>query len=429
MGLLKRFKQRKHQRISAAPTLSIHSASRSPDAPRILFVSHEATRTGAPKIILNIVKHFQEKTDLNLQSILHSGGFLAEDFGRYSEVDCLNLPRESTEDLSRLVRKICLRHKDNPPTLAICNSMESRFIAYELQKHGIPIIFLIHELPSSYETEDYQKVYDCAEKIIFPVDVVHDSTHQKLPLPEGKCMVMPQGLLNAEFGKHVDRDRARAQIRQELKLPQDAYIVLGCGTLDLRKGIDHYCGVARTLLRNHKPKSPMHFVWLGEGDRWAHTPYHYAMLDVEKSNIFHNVHFIGEREDVQPWFIGSDVFTLTSRVDPFPCVLHEAMASRLPVITFDSSGGATECLSGGAGLSVPYANYEAMADRIMLLANHPSIADNIRDIALDKVRNEFCFGSYTDELIRLAEQATRIPMAKKVATQPTVSEPPLRKAA
>ena len=415
MGLLKKFRQSRHQRISNAPTLSLHSGKKSPDAPRILFVSHEATRTGAPKIILNIVRQFQEKTDLNLQSILHSGGFLAEEFGHYSEVDCLNLPRESTEELSRIIRKICLRHKDNPPILAICNSMESRFIAYELQKQGIPVVFLIHELPSSYEVEDYQKVYACAERIIFPVDVVHDSTHEKLSLPAGKCSVVPQGLLNPQFAQDLDRERVRNQIRQELKLPEDAYIVLGCGTLDLRKGIDHYCGVARTLLRKKRSPRPIHFVWLGEGDRWAHTPYHYAMLDVEKSKIFHNVHFIGEREDVQPWFAGSDVFVLTSRVDPFPCVIHEAMAAKLPVISFDSSGGATQCLSQGAGLTVPYADYEAMSERILLLAANQAIADNIREVAYKKVYDEFCFDKYTDHLIRVAEQTTRIPIARQSA--------------
>ena len=407
MGLLKKFRQRKQHHQTQAPTLNLHKGSASIGAPRILFVSHEATRTGAPKIILNILRHFHQKTDAHLQTVLHSGGFLAEEFGLYSEVDCLNLPRESSDDLHRKVRKICTRHKDSPPMMAICNSMESRFIAYELRQMGIPIIFLVHELPSSYEEHDYQQVYDCSERIIFPVDVVRASTHEKVALPAGKWSVMPQGLLTPDFGHATDCPNIRLQIRQELNLPEDAFIVLGCGTLDLRKGIDHYCGVARTLLRRANTPFPIHFVWLGEGERWAHTPYHYTMLDVQKSGIYHNVHFIGEREDVQPWFVGSDVFVLTSRVDPFPCVIHEAMAARLPVIAFDSSGGAVDCIDGGAGLSVPYADYDAMCDRILLLANHPSIAENIRDVASEKVQKEYRFDDYANKMIQLAEQTTR----------------------
>ena len=56
--------------------------------------------------------------------------------------------------------------------MAICNSMESRFIGYELQQLGVPVTFLVHEFPSSYEAEDYQQVYDYSERIIFPVEVV-----------------------------------------------------------------------------------------------------------------------------------------------------------------------------------------------------------------------------------------------------------------
>lgn len=417
MSLLKKLRLRK--RNYQTPNLSLHTGYASAGAPRILFVSHEATRTGAPKIILNILRHFHEKSDARLQSILHSGGFLAEDFGLYSEVDCLNVPREPNDELCRKVRKICTRHKESPPAMAICNSMESRFIAYELHKLGIPVTFLIHELPSSYEVDDYQQVYDCSERIIFPVEVVRAAANEKVTLPAGKCLVMPQGLLNPDFASSNNRQMVRQQIRSELNLPDNAHIVLGCGTLDLRKGIDHFCGVARTVLRRSRHSAPIHFVWLGEGDRWAHTPYHYAMLDVEKSGIFKHVHFIGEREDVQPWFIGADSFVLTSRVDPFPCVIHEAMAARLPVITFDQSGGAVESLGNGAGLIVPYADYDAMSAHILLLAQQPSIADGIRETAFQKVHREYRFDHYANKLIKMAEQTTR----RRIATTNLETEP------
>ena len=410
VGWLKKIRHRKQQRQNnQLANLTLQTGNASAAAPRILFVSHEATRTGAPKIILNILRHFHQKTDAQLQSILHSGGFLAEDFGLYSEVDCLNIPREPSDELVRKVRKICLRYKDSPPTMAICNSMESRFIAFELHKLGIPVTILIHELPSSYEVQDYEQVYQAAERIIFPVDVVRAAANDKAALPSGKCHVLPQGLLNPDFAQSVDRETVRRQIRQELSLPEDAHIVLGCGTLDLRKGIDHFCGVARNLLNRNQSRldRPFHFVWLGEGDRWAHTPYHYAMLDVEKSGIFKHVHFIGEREDVQPWFMGADTFVLTSRVDPFPCVIHEAMAARLPIITFDRSGGAVESLHDGAGLVVPYADYDAMSQRILMLAGEPAIADNIRTIAEERVHQSYRFDNYANKLIEMAEQTTR----------------------
>lgn len=372
-------------------------------APRILFVSHEATRTGAPKIILNVLRHFHHHASASLQTILHSGGFLAEDFVQYSETDCLNLPRESSDELAKRVRKICTRHRDDLPQLAICNSMESRFIAYELYRLGIPVIFLVHELPSSYEVSDYQHVYDCSQKIIFPVEFVRDAAHARHPLPADKVEVLPQGLLDPEFGTRCEPESARTSIRRELGIPDDSLVVLGCGTLDLRKGIDHFSAVARTMCTRGRVRQPIHFVWLGEGDRWTHSPYHYVALDLDKSPARGHVHFIGERPNVEPWFTGADAFLLTSRVDPFPCVVHEAMAARLPIIMFENSGGATAALEDGAGLIAPYGDYEAASHLLETLANQPDLFEGMRNKAHDRVRSQYRFEDYGDRIIQLAE--------------------------
>ncbi len=56
---------------------------------------------------------------------------------------------------------------------------------------------------------------------------------------------------------------ARTMIRRELGLPEDAFIVLGCGTLDLRKGIDHYAAIARrvTDTNNTPPADSLRLGW------------------------------------------------------------------------------------------------------------------------------------------------------------------------
>lgn len=408
MGL---FNRRKRQKTTS---LRVHGDATTARPPRILFVSHEATRTGAPKIILEILKHFKDHTDATLQTVLHSGGFLAEDFVSCSETDCLNVPREATDELAKRVRKLCTRHRDDMPQLAICNSMESRFIAFELYRLGIPVIFLVHELPSSYETADYQQVYDCSWKIVFPVDAVRDAAHRQLPLPLDKVQVLPQGLLDSGFGTRITQERARAEIRHELKLPHDAFMVLGCGTLDLRKGIDHYAGVARTLMTRNRISRPVHFVWLGEGDRWTHSPYHYVMLDVDKSPARGHVHFIGERSNVEPFFVGADAFFLSSRVDPFPCVIHEAMAAQLPIITFDHSGGAATAIGDGVGLVAPYGDYENVCDLLETVASHPAIFRSVGAEAARRVRSRYRFDDYGNQLIQIVEEKLQC----KIATSP-----------
>lgn len=414
MGL---FNRRKRQKTTS---LRVIGGVEDVRPPRILFVSHEATRTGAPKIILHVLRHFRQHTNTSLQTILHSGGFLAEDFVNCSETDCLNLPRESTDILARRIRKLCLRHRGDWPQLAICNSMESRFIAFELYRLGIPIIFLIHELPTSCETVDFQQVYDCSSKIVFPTDAVRDAAHARLPLPLDKVQVLPQGLLDPAFGTRITPEEARAAIRSEFRLPEDAFVVLGCGTIDLKKGIDHFAGVARTLMTRNRIDRPVHFIWLGDGDRWTHSPFHYVMLDVEKSPAAGHVHFAGERSNVEPYFTGADAFFLSSRVDPFPCVVHEAMAAQLPVIAFDQTGGAPTAIGDGAGFIAPYGDYEKVCNLLETLASHPAVSRSIRIKGAERVHTRYRFYDYANRIVQLVEEKLHCKIAKNPPADQTL---------
>ncbi len=390
---------------------------------RVLFVSHEATRTGAPKIILNILKHFAGNCDIQCETILNSGGHLAGEFEKYSTVDCLNVSRENHEELRKQIGKTLAREKKNRPILAICNSMESRFIAKELAALDIPVIMLVHELPSSYSEEDYQGVFETARKVVFPVNAVKEAAHDKTSIPIAKSTVLSQGLLDPTFGSGITRETAYSQIRKELHLPENSFVVLGCGTLDLRKGIDHYTNIARRVIRNNHTLTPVHFVWVGEGPRWTHSTYHYVQLDLEKSPARDYVHFIGERDNVEPYFVGADAFMMSSRVDPFPCVIHEAMAASLPVITFANSGGAAEAIDDGAGFIVPYADYDQAANVIGLLANQPEIASGVREKSKQRVFDRYRFEDYGDKLIDLAESVIRMQIRTPSTIPSTISFP------
>ena len=380
--------------------------SRTSSTPRILFVSHEATRTGAPKIILNLLKHFHSHCHITCETILHEDGQLLEEFQCFSATHSLYLPRQRSGELQKKVRNIVNQRRKPQPLIALCNSMESRFVADVLQKEGIPVVQLVHELPGSYSDADYRMVYDLAAKIVFPVQAVRDATNRKLTLPLGKDLILPQGLLDPNFGKGIGREAAYRQIRDEFSLPSDAFIVLGCGTLDLRKGIDHFAQVAIRSLKRNRSNRPIHFVWMGDGPRWAHSAYHYVQIDLKNTQTVGNVHFIGEREHVEPYFVGADMFLLSSRVDPFPCVIHEAMASSLPVMTFDSSGGAGQAIADGGGFLVPYADHEMAAGIICSIAMNPAMANSMREKSLQRVATDYRFEMYGDNMIALAESLT-----------------------
>lgn len=392
-------------RLFGRSILRFRKEENGPTKDRVIFVSHEATWTGAPKIVLNLLDHFASKCDVDCETILQSGGHLATEFQKHSVVDCFNIKSSEKDQLQTRVERFVNRSKGTDlPVLAVCNSMESRFIAKDLANLGIPVVSLVHELPSSYSEDDYRMIFDASQKVVFPVHAVRDAADGMLPLPQGKSLVLSQGLLNPSFGTGISREEAHAKIRTELGIPKDAFIALGCGTLDLRKGIDHYAAIARKVISETKnSQTPIHFVWVGEGHRWTHSPYHYVNLDLENANCTSHVHFIGERPDVEPYFMGADCFLMTSRVDPFPCVIHEAMAASLPIITFANSGGAPEALDNGAGIIVPYADYDQAAATIKLLAAQPEVAAGIRQRSLERVQTRYRFDDYANKVIDLCE--------------------------
>ena len=389
-----------------------------PAKPRVVFVSHEATRTGAPKIILNLLSHFAEKCDVACESILLSGGHLAKDFQAHSVVDCLNMTNNNREGIRKRVRSFAGRYRGQVPMLAVCNSMESRFITEELDALGVPCVSLVHELPSGYDAAAYQHVYSVSKKVVFPIEFVRNAANQLTPLPDDKTIVLPQGLLTPGFGTQICREEARASLRDELNLPNEAFVVLGCGTLDLRKGVDHFVNIARQVCEAQKADRPIHFVWVGEGPRWLHSLHHYLKLDLEKTSAKDFVHFIGERSNVERYFVGADCFLMASRVDPFPCVIHEAMAASLPVIAFADAGGAPDAIGNGAGFVLPYADYGQVTATIKLMRDQPEVTVGIRACALQRVQQKYQFDDYAEKVVDVCELVADRQLRREAIVQP-----------
>jgi glycosyltransferase involved in cell wall biosynthesis len=215
-------------------------------------------------------------------------------------------------------------------------------------------------------------------------------------------------LLDDGFGTRVDRAKAKNDLALELGIPTNAKVVLGCGTIDLRKGIDHFASAARALIRNHAAGQETHFVWLGGGPRHRHSPFHYVTMDLQRSGIEDRVHFVGERANVEPYFMAADAALMMSREDPFPCVVHEAMACGLPMITFSDAGGAPEALADDAGIIVPYGDTDAVGRELHRLFNDVEHARKISTRAIQRVRNVYSFAQYAAHVGELLETAAGV---------------------
>src|SRR5262249_7466838 len=129
----------------------------------------------------------------------------------------------------------------------IANSVESESLIAPLSRVNRPLIYLVHELAHAYSEKALTRIRDLSSKIVFAADGVHESFHRKVAIPEHKAKILPQGILDREFGKG-SREKARRFVREKLGLDQSAFVVLSSGNYVLRKGLDWFVQIARKTL-------------------------------------------------------------------------------------------------------------------------------------------------------------------------------------
>lgn len=101
----------------------------------------------------------------------------------------------------------------------------------------------------------------------------------------------------------------------------------------------------------------------GMGDQ---TEYRELMADLGIDT--NRCHLNGPVEDVTKTYLDSSIFVLSSRFEGFGLVLVEAMASGLPVVSFDCPVGPDEIITDRVdGLLVPSGDVQALCEKLMAL--------------------------------------------------------------
>ncbi len=372
--------------------------------PRIVFATHEASRTGAPLILLSLVRHFARSENYELFVFCDRPGPLLDGFAEYAHV--IDRSRHDVFALSPTIDELLAAFGTNRPILAYCNTSVVNHYAIEFKRFGLPVITLVHEIAGRYAESGFREIYAASDRVVFPAEFARKAAHRQAVLPTGKALVIPQGLLNETFATG-NRDEARRSVLKELKLPEDTFLVLGCGTIDLRKGIDLFVELAEKVATSSEGAG-IHFAWLGTGfgevSQWLQS-------DIVARGLATRVHLVGERDVPAQFFMAANAFVLPSREDPFPCVVHEAMVSETPVIVFAGVGGAPEALEGGCGVVVPLGDIGAMADAVIGLYRDPEAAGRMAKLAKQRVLTRYRFEDYYRALTRVARDELGAPLA------------------
>ena len=324
--------------------------------PHVILVGHEATRSGAPMILLRLARHLQSTADIGCRVVLLADGPLREDFAAVAPTIVVPNVADVFADLADV-----LRHSSSP-CVVVCNTIATAHVAEQCRLQGVPVVAWIHETATVIDEffggrKTVQRMASASRHIVCPSQLVATSLTEAYGISPGRISLVPYGIDAPPA--NLDRAEERQAVRKELGLRPEARIVLACGRAEQRKGVDLFVQLGSKLI-DKQPASgdDVHFVWVG---RWDDQSKPWACHDIRQLGLSQRIHFVGEKENPSRYFAAADVFVFPSREESCGMVALEAAAAGCPVVSFHGAVGAAEMLSEDEAIFVPYLDVDAMA--------------------------------------------------------------------
>ncbi|MFC1824175.1 glycosyltransferase family 4 protein [Thermodesulfobacteriota bacterium] len=109
----------------------------------------------------------------------------------------------------------------------------------------------------------------------------------------------------------------------------------------------------------------------------------------EKIGIGSYIQFVGFQLDPFSWVKRFDIFVMPSREDPCPLAVFEAMYFRKPVIGTNVGGIPEQISDGETGFIVPKNDPEALAEKLQILIDTPSLRKKMGEAGQRRVTTQF----------------------------------------
>jgi len=203
-----------------------------------------------------------------------------------------------------------------------------------------------------------------------------------------KCVAIPHGINLAEF------EQADPQQVVEIQNRFGSRIVLAVGRLVYYKGFEY-------LIRAISGTDATVLI-IGTG------PLREKLVALaHDSHVADRVHFLGEVDDVLPYYYAARIFVLASvaRSEAFGIVQLEAMACGTPVInTSLDTGVPFVSLDRLSGLTVPPANSDALRDAVVSLLYDDDLHHRLALGARNRVREHFTVSRMAEQTLQLYEE-------------------------
>ena len=362
---------------------------------KIVLVAHDAYPHGAQQLVLNLAKTLNQGLGFHVDLVCLGDGPLKIEYAKWATVhDLTGIDARGPEAVN-----LAKRLYESSIRVALVNTTVSGYFLETLTTQGFECVALIHELRGVLNQLNLHgqaaSISTHAKKIVFPAIEVAVSFNDVAPTAPDKIVIRPQGLYKRR-GKAKNRAEDRVRLRQKLGLPLGTSIILGAGYADHRKGIDLFVEAGLQLALSNPTAR---WVWIGHWEQGMQRVVEkkLAKFPAMKDRFI----FPGLQSDTDIYYGGADVFALTSREDPFPSVVLEALEAEVPVVAFEGAGGFISLLNEGCGRLVAKDDAQAFARTVGDMLEATQQREELGKRGAMLINERFSFRHYAFDLLDL----------------------------
>lgn len=352
------------------------------NSPSILFISHEASETGAPAVLLSLMGWLKENTNINFSIIVGASGPWNAKFESIAPTFFFDKPHTEQD-----IQDFC---GDHVQTIYV-NTIAAAPYAKAFEFLHAEFVTHVHEMESVFSLFENE------------VEILKSLCSKYIAVSPGSV-----ASLNKRFDK-IELEYLKPFINhykatEETQHPcEGKKIIFGCGAVEQRKGFDLFCEVANKLKENNISNVEMH--WIGSDKEKDLN----AQDTIHKLGVADVVKFIGPKANPRDYFKHGDLFLLTSREDPYPLVCMEAAEQMLPVVCFDeTAGGMHTFVENDAGIVVPYLDISAMADAAISLITDDTLRAKKGLVAKNKVAKRHYVEVIAPQILKFIPTASSV---------------------
>lgn len=172
-------------------------------------------------------------------------------------------------------------------------------------------------------------------------------------------------------------------IRKDLNLTPDNFVFIFIGRLVGDKGINE---LVEAFQHIHQKHPNAHLILVGREEPQL-DPLKTKTLELMGYNA--NIHKVGEKEDVRPWYAAADALVFPSYREGFPNVVIEAGAMGLPSIVTDINGSREIILDKVNGVIIPSKDAQALQQAMENFITYPNQTKEMGEKARPMVETRY----------------------------------------